>query len=49
MLNKIRRMLYKAASFLGDINAVRKGTIVQRLVRKQVHKKSGGWINKIFK
>lgn len=35
---KVRPLLYRLASLLGDINAIAKGRIIQRLVRKQVIK-----------
>lgn len=37
-LNPLRGALYRLASLLGDLNAVAKGRIVQRVVRKQATK-----------
>lgn len=37
-LNAFRSLLYRLASLLGDVNAVAKGRIVQRVVRKQAVK-----------
>jgi len=44
-INKIRTYLYAAAKYLGDVNAVQKGKIVKRVVRRI----SGGWASKILK
>ena len=33
-LGKLRSMLYRSASLLGDLQAVRNGTIIPRLLRK---------------
>ena len=37
-INKIRSLLYKTAKFLGDVNAVRKGKIKQRIKNRIVGK-----------
>ncbi|MFA5387925.1 MAG: hypothetical protein WC322_06110 [Candidatus Paceibacterota bacterium] len=37
-LNPLRSLLYRLASLLGDANAIAKGRIVQRVVRKQATK-----------
>lgn len=34
----VRNFLYRLASLLGDINAVRRGTVAQRVVRKTMWK-----------
>jgi len=34
----MRNLLYRLASLLGDINAVRRGTVAQRVVRKTMWK-----------
>ncbi len=44
---KLRSLLYKAASLLGDANAVVKNRVPQRIVRKQVYKTSSGIAAKI--
>lgn len=49
MINKIRRILFRTNSILGDINAIQKGKFGERLIRKQMHKTNGQWINKVFK
>lgn len=48
-LNQIRSMLYRLASILGDINAVMKGKIIQRLVRKYLFRKFSKAINRAIK
>jgi hypothetical protein len=50
-VNKIRSALYKAASLLGDIQAVRKGpkAIAKRIVRKAAGRGFGSFMNKFFK
>lgn len=48
-LNRFRSLLYRVASFLGDVNAVRKGKVVQRIVRKEATMKASKLINKIVK
>ena len=48
-INKIRQFLFRTNSILGDINAIMKGKYAERLVRKELHKRGGSWINKLFK
>ena len=48
-LNKIRNAMYRAASLLGDVNAVGRGTIIQHLFRKYAYRHFGRLINKLFK
>jgi len=48
-LNKIRNAMYRAASLLGDVNAISRGTIIQRLIRKFAFRHFGQFINKLFK
>lgn len=38
MINKIRSILYKIARILGDINAIRRGKIMQRIKNRIVGK-----------
>lgn len=45
----LRSMLYRLASLLGDVNAVRKGKVAQRVVRKQATKGVGRLINKLVR
>ncbi len=45
----LRSLLYKAASILGDINAVRRGTVVKHVIRKQTYKTTSKWLDKLLK
>lgn len=45
----LRSLLYRAASLLGDVNAVRKGTVVKRAVRKVETKLVNKLARKLFK
>lgn len=49
MINKIRGVLYFLAKILGDINAVQKGKIGQRIVRRGAGKITGRLLSKIFR
>jgi len=40
-IGKIRTILYKTARILGDINAIRRGTIKQRLRNRFIGKLTG--------
>lgn len=46
-INKIRNVLYKVARLLGDINAIRRGKIVQRIKRRIAGKIAGRALRKI--
>lgn len=48
-INKIRSALYKTARFLGDVNAVQKGKVGQRVARRTAGKAVGKAFKKIFK
>jgi len=48
-INKIRSWLYWVAKILGDINAVRKGKVKQRIARRIAGKQSQKLMNRIFK
>ncbi len=50
-ISKIRSGLYKAASLLGDVQAVRKGpkAIGQRMIRKAAYRGFGSLLRKLFK
>ncbi|MFK4461641.1 hypothetical protein ABIA49_001133 [Bacillus safensis] len=48
-INKIRSFLYKTSKILGDVNAVQKGTIGKRIMRRAAGKASGKLMKKIFK
>ncbi|MGM0954603.1 MAG: hypothetical protein ACQEWO_01705 [Bacillota bacterium] len=45
-INKIRSFLYKTSKYLGDVNAVQKGTIGKRIMRRAAGKASGKLMNK---
>ncbi|WP_186303772.1 hypothetical protein [Bacillus pumilus] len=47
--NKIRSFPYKTSKILGDVNAVQKGTIGKRIMRRAAGKASGKLMKKIFK
>lgn len=34
MINKVRSFLYKTSKIMGDVNAVKKGTIGKRIMRR---------------
>lgn len=46
---KIRTFLYTSAKFLGDVSAVKNGTIGKRIVRRVAGKAASRFINKIVK
>jgi len=46
-INKFRSFLYKLAKYLGDINAIRKGKIKQRIKRRIAGKATGRMLRKI--
>ena len=48
-INKTRGFLYALARFLGDVNAVKKGTIGKRIARRAVGKITGRAIGRLFK
>lgn len=48
-INKLRSLLYRAASVLGDVNAVRKGKVVQRVVHKTETRVAMKIIRRLFK
>ena len=48
-IGKIRSFLYRSASILGDVDAVRKGTIAKRLMRKAAGRLFGSFMNKFLK
>jgi len=45
----LRQWLYRAASILGDVNAVKKGKVVQRVVRKRATKGFSSILNKVLR
>ncbi len=44
----MRNLLYRLASLLGDINAVQRGTVPQRIVRKIMWRAAGKFLNRLF-
>ncbi|MGQ4666542.1 hypothetical protein ACUIJN_11995 [Metabacillus halosaccharovorans] len=48
-INKVRSVLYKVSKFLGNVNAVRNGTIGKRVARRAVGKATGKLLGKLFK
>lgn len=48
-INKVRGVLYGTAKVLGDVNAVQKGKISQRIGRRIAGKYASKIMNNIFK
>ncbi|MEW4325851.1 hypothetical protein Q0N12_04155 [Rossellomorea marisflavi] len=48
-INKVRKALYLMARILGDINAVKKGTVGKRIARRAAGKATGKALGKLFK
>ncbi|WP_176720401.1 hypothetical protein [Desulfuribacillus stibiiarsenatis] len=48
-INKTRGFLYWLAKLLGDINAVKKGTVGKRIARRAAGKVTGKGLGKLFK
>ncbi|MGD6831443.1 hypothetical protein ACQCT5_04740 [Sutcliffiella halmapala] len=48
-INKTRGFLYWLAKILGDVNAVKKGKVKQRIARRITGKITGRMMGKIFK
>jgi len=48
-IGKIRKVLYETAKVLGDVNAVKKGTIGKRVVSRATGKAAGKVLGKINK
>lgn len=48
-INKIRSLMYGSAKILGDVNAVKRGTIGKRIVRRIVGKITGRMMGKFIK
>ena len=48
-ISQARGLLYGLARLLGDVNAVRKGTVGKRLVRRTVGKTTGRLLGRLFK
>jgi len=45
----IRSMLYGVAKLMGDVNAVKKGTVGKRVAKRAVGKATGRTIRKLLK
>ncbi len=48
-INKVRNLLYLIARLLGDVNAIQKGKIGQRIARRATGRFTGIILNKIFR
>ncbi|MCX7874616.1 MAG: hypothetical protein N2321_00455 [Melioribacteraceae bacterium] len=48
-INKLRNVLFKASRILGDINAIQKGKIGERIARRAAGRVSNNLLNKIFR
>jgi len=48
-ISKTRGLLYSLAKFLGDVNAVKKGTVGKRVVRRAAGKATGKLLGRLFK
>lgn len=48
-INKVRNILYWIARLLGDVNAVQKGKVGERIGRRLAGKVSGRILGKLFK
>lgn len=48
-INKVRSSLYKMARLLGDVNAVKRGTVGKRVARRAVGRATGRGLGRLFK
>ena len=48
-ISKIRGLLYLIARLLGDVNAVRRGTVGKRIARRIAGKASGRLLRRLIK
>jgi predicted GNAT family N-acyltransferase len=48
-IGKTRSVLYKTARILGDVNAVKRGTIGKRIVRRAAGRATGRGLGKLLK
>jgi hypothetical protein len=48
-ISQFREVLYSLAKLLGDVNAVRNGTIGKRIARRAAGKATGRLLGKLFK
>ena len=45
----MRNLLYAFARLLGDLNAIRRGTVVKRIARRVVGRAAGRGIGRLFR
>jgi hypothetical protein len=48
-INTYRSLLYKLARILGDVNAVKKGTVGRRVARRAAGKLTGRGLGRLFR
>ena len=48
-INKVRGVLYTSAKVLGDVNAVKRGKVPQRIARRIAGKYSARLLNSVFR
>lgn len=48
-VNQARGLLYQLARILGDANAVQKGKVGRRVLRRLAGKKTGHFLGRLFK
>ena len=48
-IHGLRRLLYRLAALLGDINAARRGRLVRRLERRAVGRATGRLLGRLFR
>ena len=48
-LRPMRRFLYLLARLLGDVNAIRRGTVGKRIARRVAGKATGRLLGKLFR
>lgn len=48
-IGKTRSALYKTARILGDVNAVKRGTVGKRILRRATGRAAGRGMGKLFK
>ncbi len=47
-INKFRSVLYKTGKIAGDINAIKRGKIFQRIIRRLLGKFTGRLFSRLF-
>lgn len=48
-ISKVRGSFYKSAKFLGDVSAVKNGTVAKRLTRRVAGRYTGKSLGKLFR